>query len=110
MPDVGPVAAVLVQPSANPGTHRIAAVSHGADQRLGNGQYALGTAGEVDVVVDVCPSQPSELGRGKRPDAGPVTGVDIDFRGRRKRDATAVGQYQRHWDIATAVAVFDDFG
>ena len=71
---------------------------------------ALRAAGEVEIVADVGSRKSPKLGRRQRPQSVPRARVDVDFGRLRQRDAPAVGQDQRHGDVATVVAVGDDSG
>ncbi len=107
--DVGLVAARGVPPVLEPRPGSIAAVRHGADQRLGDPEHAPRLAGEIEIVVHVGARELAELGRGERPQPAPGAGVDVDFRRFGKRTRPPSGQDQRNRDIAAAVAAGDEF-
>ncbi len=76
--------------------------------RVDDGDHAARAAGEIDVVVHVGARECAHRRRRERLQPAPGAGEDLDLGFRRQRNAAAVGQDQRHGQVAPAVPVGDD--
>ncbi len=106
--DVGAVAAPLVPPDAPARRERGAAMRDLADHALGDRGHAPRAAGEVDVLLHIGPRQRAQRRRRERLQPAPGASGDLDLGFGRQRNPAAVGQHQRHRQVAPGVTVGDD--